>query len=376
MQWDIFLKRMRNLIMNIINHFSNMAYKGKIYSKEINISNAAFYSLKIAIKSYFNTYHSMMNILENIDNRNSLENIELSNNYIEDYIETIIHFQHFFELLIKSELEVKHPLLILKIIDKPLLLYKLIQKEQISDDDYVKIYSIEFTEALKTFCDLYKAGILTEEISEIIYDSREILTALNTFRNRALHRGVFILKYYALDEFVCKYVLPIVKKIVILQDYLCYLNEWMFEKNDLGVDIISEMVKEFEKDEIDYTKIAFFKEIGRASYGVNVHKRFLPSEIEKIKANKAIEEKYNMVSGNQCCPVCGNDSLLNYYEVDVTYDELGDELDTSGGFQIIQVPYTCEKYIKCVHCNFEVNRFIQDPATYGYDDYYFWNEEV
>lgn len=359
--------------MNLIKYYSEDDKSEKLKERQESFGNTAFYSLKIALKSYFNTYHCMLENLIYEDNV-SIKKVKLNYAYYESYMETIVHFQHFFELITKNILEKENPLLALRYIKKPVTLHKLLNKEEISESEYNESYSIEFNDAVETIYELVKSDRLSKTSCKIISENKDTLSALNNFRNRIWHRGKFVLKYHSLDEFICKYVLPIVIEISNLDEYKCFKHEWKYRpKNELGVDILEKLIKEFETGSVDYTKIALFKEMGRVSYDVE-SKLLKPSIDEKIKMLKKFEEKHDMIFNVHTCPVCGKRSLLNYYCYEEWIDELGDEMGP-GGFQIINGYDEVEKYVRCVLCGFEVNKFIKDPCEYGLGDWMFWNTE-
>lgn len=245
-------------------------------------------------------------------------------------METIVHLQHFFELITKDILEKENPLLALRDIKKPVTLHKLLNKEEISESEYNESYSIEFNDVLETIYQLVKNEILSKKSCKIISENKDILSVLNNFRNRIWHRGKFVLKYHSLDEFICKYILPIVTEISNLDEYKCFKHEWEYrQENKLGVNIIEKLINEFESPTVDYTKIALFKEIGRVSYYVE-SKLSQPSIDEKFKILKKFEQKHDMIFNVHICPVCGNESLLNYYSYEEWIDELGDEMGPGG----------------------------------------------
>lgn len=360
--------------MSLIKYYSSDDRSEKFKAERDNFENTAFYSLRIALKSYFNTYHCMLEKLTYRDNTD-IDKVKLDYAYYETYMETIVHFQHFFELITKDILEKENPLLALRYIKKPLTLHKLLNKEEITESEYNEAYSIEFSEALDTIFELVSNNRVSKESFKIISENKDILHALNNFRNRIWHRGKFILKYHSLDEFICKYILPIVNEISNLDEYRCFRHEWVYkEENKLGVNILEKLIEEFKIKSVDYTKIALFKEMGRVLY--NTELKLSHSSIdERLNILKKFEEKHDMIFNVHTCPVCGNESLLNYYDYEEWIDELGDEMGP-GGVQLISGYDEVEKYVRCVLCEFEVNKFIKDPCEYGLGDWIFWDNEV
>jgi len=92
------------------------------------------------------------------------------------------------------------------------------------------------------------------------------LRSVNTLRNRIAHRGIFILRYQALDFLFGKYVFPFLKKILFIEG-----NEKRYSHlqihNQLGnIDIIDNIISHFEIESYSITKISLLKELGRACF--------------------------------------------------------------------------------------------------------------
>ncbi|WP_375089156.1 hypothetical protein ACDZ29_25565 [Peribacillus sp. RS7] len=354
--------------MSLIPYYSS-SDKSEIYTGgKTQFKNTAFYSLRIAFKSYFNSYHSMMSKLDYYVD--TIEDISLTDSYYESYIETIVHFQHFFELIIKDILEKENPLLAVRAVDKPVLLHKLISKEDISDEEYNSLNSLEFSGALKTLCDLVNSGRIKNPAYQVFSHNKGVLDALNNFRNRIWHRGRFILKYHALDEFICKHVIPLVLDIVEINDYKQFKPLWSYKsENILKINILLDLINEHKKKVPDHSKVALLKEIGRVQYNQNL--LFNKKGEEEIKIFSELEEKNNFISEALQCPVCGSMSLLNYHDAEVSIEEMGDEMTPH--FSAYQVVEIVESQVHCIICKFEVNRFVKNPSEYGYGDLRFWN---
>lgn len=252
--------------MNINEYFSKEHNSFKVDDTNSELKNVSMYSLKIALNSYFKTYLSMMDSFE-FDNRFDERYIKYEKEYIEVYIETIVHFQHFFELIIKDILEKENILLSVRVTNEPVILHKLINNEPINQKEYEKIYSIEFSDALKSICKLLDAGRINKNKYSFIKDHKSTLEYINTLRNRIWHKGKFILTYRALDELVCRYILPIVKEVVSLEEYGNHEVVWSpKELVGININIIDEMILEMNKKSYDLSKLSFLKEAGRACY--------------------------------------------------------------------------------------------------------------
>ena len=182
------------------------------------------------------------------------------------------------------------------------------------------------------------------------------------------HRGMFLLRYDALDEFVGKYILPLVKEIIDIPEYEKYRDIVMFKnKNEMDIDIFAELLEANKSDDINSGKIAFLKEIGRASY-------ILKGKDENTYDYSSIineQGEAGMVLEIQKCPVCGMESLLLRCDFETDLEELcGD----AGGYQCKEVVYRFESDIKCVNCSFQLNKFVGNLKDYGLHFNDFWKD--
>lgn len=337
----------------------------KIEDKKENIYDASFYSLKIALKAYYATYHSVKDSLDNIDctekisidarvikavNNTNEELEEDCSEYIENYMNIAIHLQHFFELEIKKLLENTQKMLSLNIKNDPILLYKILANgTELNETDYSKCKTVEFMEALTRLKKLNKEGIITDELANLFCDNECELRLINNMRNMALHKGIKIIKYCALDELMTQNILPIIRDILAIKRYEYYKE--MFNSID-GINVIEQLIQAGKRNPIDYGEIALFKEFGRTSglKRLTDHKYHDKQEL----IYDEIEKYYKIFSGTPIenakvkCPCCKNNSLINIFDVVDSYYE--DEMPT------LVHGYT---RIKCVACNFSINRFIK-----------------
>ena len=252
-----------------------------------NNLDLAFLSLRIALKSYFSTYHSIRNRFH-FDNVGIEETFKREINYCESCAETIIHFQHFFELVIKDILRQDHMLLASRVYSHPDILHKILHNQNISTEEEQKVFSVEFSDALKTLCKL----IQTQQIQcfqdvQFIKENRSTLEELNTLRNRVWHRGAFFLHYKKLDEFVGKYVLPIVFEITNLPQYNDIGSWWKHKHADCGIDPVGSIRLEYLENPTPCVgKIALLKEIGRAAYNNPLHDKKIHTEKRDERISK------------------------------------------------------------------------------------------
>lgn len=361
-------KKINGLTTEFCTDKKSMFYKGG----EDGLKHIGFLSLKVALENYFSTYSAIRDsLIENCSygiRINELESIEYTNEYCKVCSETIIHFQHFFELIIKDILENDNPLLAVNANKNNIIFHKLIKGELINDNEWDKLYSIEFNEALERFYDLLEnERIKDKEKYSFFKDKKGILKALNVFRNRTWHKGMFLLRYGALDEFVGKYILPLVKDIVNISDYSTYKDAFMFKDNYIHVNIIDELIKENRMTDVDSGKIAFLKEMGRASY-------ILTNRTENFYDYSSIineQGECGFILGIQTCPVCGKETLLLRCEWDSDTEELcGD----TGNYSSYSGYSRYENDVTCMNCSFSLNKYVQNLNAYGFSFNDFWRD--
>ncbi|WP_347722776.1 hypothetical protein [Lysinibacillus capsici] len=335
-----------------------------------NFESIALISLKQALKSYFSTYKYMAN------NGRSLFEDELdarshSPGYIEHYSETIIHFQHFFELICKDILRKENELLVLNIDNKHEIFYNLIKGEEVPNDELEKINTIEFNRTFERLCNLISNDKLDPKYSFFKDSNKKIaLEQLNIMRNRIWHRGSFVMKYKSLDLFVGKYILPIVKEIINLPEYCSLSRLWEYRGLEAKINPLDEIISVCNEQAPALDHIAFLKELGRAAYNnpYNHDFGFFKKEIADRAIKIARAEIPDQIYGDDyiiSCPVCGTKSLVKYEESDGDMDESGQYTSY----------WTWINNIKCYCCSFELRSSgMRNPSEYGYSLPDFWYE--
>ncbi|PFZ70594.1 hypothetical protein COL82_29870 [Bacillus toyonensis] len=322
---------------------------------ERNLSNFAFVSLRTALKAYFSTYRSInTDFIMFINAKSSLELQEqfeyiYSTEYISQYAEAIVHFQHFIELVCKEILRN--------------------ERENVSSTDSEDINRINFSRILDRLCDLFKQGKSDSKYSFIAKKTNECtLRELNKLRNSIWHQGTFILHYKELDIFIGKYLLPIIIQITNLPDHKKIINSWKYKPLHTEIDPINEIANECSEENFDFGKIAFLKELGRAAYEnpLPSHRSF-SVKITKRAQKLAKSEVGNPFLHDHCiskCPVCGVDSL-------VTYEDSWEDVNEDGICNSIS---TYSWRIKCYNCSFELySGGLKNPKEYNYNlpDYWY-----
>lgn len=340
--------------------------------------NLALISLRLALKAYFATYKSFSYRIRFLDAKSAYSEKEIILNhhsaYCEAYTECIVHFQHFAELSCKSFLRNDHQLLADSVIRAPELLHKLVHKKKLTVDEEQKLFSAEFGESLARLRDLVKSGQLkgSKKLGFILahYDA---LVQLNSLRNRVWHRGLYVLKYTALDEFVGRYLLPYVVDTLNHPLFKGEEINWKYKSLACGLDPIEEIIKHFASETYDVGKVALFKELGRSAYENKLPlvtkmkkrskeaKRLIfytmfgserKARAERIAKSEAAQD-YNYVTE---CPTCGAKSLIVHEETDYDYDEQTDE------------PVNYRRYTHQVHCEgctFTLEDAVKNASAYG-----------
>ena len=344
-------------------NFTDFVEDGFVINQQrSDINDLAVLSLRISIKSYFSTYNVMKYTFSGL--RNEIEPNYFSE-YYECYCDAIVHFQHFVELAIKQVLRNEHELLALNANDKPVLLYKLLKQEPLTDNDYEKLHSIEFSESLKRLQALIKEGKIADSNLRVYITYADVLSRLNNLRNRIWHRGAFIVRYKALDQLFIRYLLPLAIDIISHPNYSNVQKFWMYPSLKCGIDPIKELIIEGESNGYNICKVALLKELGRASYSnpiiqVPGFEDLADSDKKKFEG-RAKSEKLNGDVDDVCkCPVCGCDTLVVYKEVEEQF--LGVP-DTQEEICTGMIEYTWQAVCTC--CSFEITNDLGNPSDYG-----------
>jgi hypothetical protein len=310
----------------------------------------AFVSLKVALKSYFSTYQTFKGHLY-IFNDSEITTEEIDyyhrNSYCEAYAETIVHFQHFSELVCKKILKDKKGALSLyarykdgynngklKLLGKwnksisQRIEKKLKQGNELTLEEHEKLMAINAHDVIQEL-DKYASNLGFD-----FSNHKGTCEELNYLRNSILHKGIFILHYPKLDIFIGRKVLPFVKAVLELPDFSNKENIWQYNQLHYDICPIEEIIKESTSSLPDIGKLALLKELGRASYKSplsRLHRTenttqnlFFPSgfldtliksfdirEVERAERIAKLEALQNY-SQVEICPVCGIESLIIY----------------------------------------------------------------
>lgn len=335
--------------------------------KNSSITEASITSLKIAITSYFETYKAcslLINLSQLGDPSNRAEDeVAYYSSYHQKYLQTIFHFHHFFELLTKDVLRTIDPLYAVKVDTKDLKVLNAIRNGNIVEDT---LHSVEFETAVQRVISLRgekDAPPLTDVYTKNV--KQHTLDILNKLRNRAWHRGLFILRYSELDQFIVQNVLPLVNKVLSNSHY----NDtaiWGYRKSTkLDFDPIKRLIDEGQKQNIDYRRIAFYKAVGLASYKYSPYGKRIEF---KRKAHSEEEADGLVKSGVEGaeevreCFVCGKQSLVLFRNDDVDYDEYNNVL--SAWWNIFKA--------ECLECNLLLYNDVGNPREFGIEHEDIW----
>ena len=337
------------------------------------LKNLAMLSLKIALQAYFSTYRSMGHFLHLFGSKKKQHTqATIDHNHTYEYCqycaETIIHFQHFAELVCKDFLRAEHPLLAIDASRRPVILHKLLKKKAVSERDLEGVHTVEFSETLNRLCALIKDRKLGAGRLDFIVSARPFLSKLNVLRNREWHRGAFILRYPALDKLVAEHMLPFVVQVTSLKEYASLSYFWKYKKLSRGMDPIQEIIATCKRGRLNIGKVALLKELGRAAYDNPLHNNPITEYFDKKhkKRAKHLADLEMQAGGADVkeCPVCGVESLVVFDDVEY------DDPDEESGRWNRAVRYTYE--VKCMCCTFEIDNHLKNPKKYGLalDDYW------
>lgn len=350
-----------NEIVKIVNRVVKINEINKNnYRNGIIPNDLILFSLGAAMKSFFSLHTSYIN--RNIYQRDYFKEVydyEISFVYIDLYHRGIIHFQHFFELIIKEIIRNK---------DENLILVK-------------NRKTIGFDRAFEVLEEQNKKGNITGDNITILINAKKELAELNNLRNKILHRGQSVLRFHEYITFIIKYILPIIQPALNALNLVDKEKYWKY-KNVLIKDPIDELILSMKSKKYDYytfIHILLLMKIGDAAYKNplpikpeesnykdNFYKVALKRYESKLEQYESIageiyKYKYEMSDGNKNiwlkkCLVCGLNTLIIKIETDFDYNEKREQ-----SLIITEVLAHCE----C--CSFEIDNAILEPVNFGYN---------
>lgn len=349
-----------------------------------DVNNLALISLRSSLKAYFETYKSLhaplKNVVADTDDDSTIKN-NFSITYVEKCCQSITNFHHFIELVLKDILTAKHPLLAIDVSKQHSTLHDLIFNIEVDQAEIEKTKLLEFSEALQRVVELINSNKLDQTKYQFIADSKVWLTKLNTLRNRIAHRGVFVIKYKALDFLFGKFALPLLLKIISLPEYSSS-HLWKYKRLSIELDPIEEIINSFNSTSPrlydTYERVALLKQLSVAAYNNPlIEKEVTPSgtwittfleefdkeEINRSKALSDYVEQNENVHKIDTCPVCGTKTLVHYNDYVDVEDEKGNTLEY---FEIVY-------RVQCFCCSFELKNEISQIDSMGLPICNFWN---
>jgi hypothetical protein len=347
--------------------------EGFNFDKRGNVSvDLALISLKIALESYFATYQSFrhrLHIFKKATGTHEELDFNHSNEYCERSADCIVHFQHFAELVCKTILRNDHPLLADVAAGRPEIVHKLLHGEELTTDEEAGVQSVEFSLALERLAALVDAKKLKDHADAAFFvKHKDTLYQLNKLRNRVWHRGLFILRYTALDSFVGGYILPFVQDVLKHPTYSSNGYLGTPSQPACGIDPITAIIEHFASENYDIGKVAFLKELGRAAYhnplsisgkrDAKIDKIFsmfhAPDRARAEKIAKALVSHGDQVED---CPVCNVKSLVIYEDTDSYPSEENEDVD---------IVYSYTHTATCMNCTFDVHGSdMENASAYG-----------
>lgn len=369
----------------------------EIKNNQFNLDNdnndVILNSLNIGLKSYFSSYKS---IKENFDKRTY--NCSHNQDYYENFSETILHFHHFFELILKELLRDEEELLPLLIPGGSEVVTNLIQQMPLSaekrnefiqqtpsfDNDLKKLKTLKtlsFSQSLNRACDVIelkpevKFKFLKKHKSEFEY--------LNDLRNKIWHQGKVMLKYEAFDFLIGKYILPLIIECLKVSEYRGKYSSrkiWRLNRNSLEINPLEEILEEFQKKSPEIDKIAVLKELGRASYYSHYGKGFgtyidSKNQMANQLAQAEIKNSFTFTNEILKCPCCAAMSLVTYTNKEITDIHEFEYEDEQGNTQFFvqEDSFQYINIVKCANCSFQLNnRGIKNLKEYEFDVEDYW----
>jgi hypothetical protein len=356
-------------------------------------SSLALLSLRLSLKAYFSTYRSMkygLHVFSPDYEKFGLDDAAIDQTHSSPYVancsEAIVHFHHFVELVCKGLLREEHILLAdFTSSHHHLILHKILNDEHLSDEDNQRLKSIQFKEALERLIILIKdKKIETDGQWDFIVKGKNWLEHLGSLRNRLVHRGMFVLRYPALDKLFGEFALPFIKNVILTDRYAGMEKFWQYGRLKCEIDPIDEIIREF-KNGNDYNlgKVAFMKELARAAYeqpqwidykakdiGSKNYFPFVIDDDRRHRAERIANSEVANVSEVRECPVCGISSLVIYDDIEVEGEYYYD------GTFVNEKAWRYTWQALCMCCTFEVNHHLENPKDYGIpiDDFWYGEE--
>lgn len=345
-----------------VKKYSDVGFEIKVFPDKYfsckNITPSALTSLTLGLKGFFNTYNTLHNFNYSLKNFTEAQEKKLCefSEYHENYLQTIIHFHHFIELLMKDALRSHSVNLANKLqkgTTKEAELLQYLQEGKDIDAIMFTDMTVEYKTSLKRIYALPGSSF-----KDIIIEHKDAIEEINVLRNRLLHRGAYFLTYRQLDKFIVRMILPLVQDLLFkceeLWDGEELVEYWKYDSDHTEIDPIEEIIKISKDKKIDYKAIAFYKAVGLALY-----QKPVGNFLERFHEDDLVKQIYGLQNKSaKSCFICSYDTLLLYPEID--YSSLN---KLKEGEQ----PFRTGKAI-CTKCGFKLYNDVSEPADYGINE--------
>lgn len=362
------------------------AHDIRVDNHEAYNSNPPYYfeSLRLAFKSYFNTFQTFNTSYEEYAAGSGLqtEDRQLSPLNFLDFsntIQTVLNFQRFFEHYLKNQLYCLHPELVMRIKGKLDLSY-LLNKPR-PEAPKGRIQTIQFKDTLSRFYLALQYPVTCKILNELngqnfsqIFkndDRKEGLELLGEYRNRLLHNGSKLPSLWMLDYFISQVIAPFIRDILAM-DKSANTNYPYYLRTPSEIDILTQICKiSFHPDDLlqsekksqafrSLMELGHLKELGRASLNMTIFAREygqagyeynykdIKGRGQRIALAESKHEHFEMIKD---CPCCENRSLVLY------------SLETPDIFDI-EVTNTI-KWVKCYTCEYHLRINTGEPKSFG-----------
>jgi hypothetical protein len=345
-----------------VKRYSNVGYTIKVFPDDYysceNITPSALTSLTLALKGFFNTYNTLHSFNYNLNNFTEAKEKQLCefSDYHENYMQTIIHFHHFIELLLKDALRFYNENLANKLhgstVKETELLKYLHEGKDIDAIKFTKRTVAYNTSVNRIF------ALPRSSFKDVIVKHRDAIKEINMLRNKLLHQGSYFLPYRKLDEFIVRMILPLVQDLLFkcedLWDGKELVEYWRYDNDYTDIDPIEEIINISEEKIMDHKAIAFYKAVGLALY-----QKPVGNLLRRIYEEDLIRQIYDIQNkSKKTCFVCRYDTLFLYPDINYSSPHKinkGEHYFKSG------------KAI-CTTCGFRLYNDVSEPVDYGINE--------
>ncbi|PJZ79533.1 hypothetical protein [Leptospira meyeri] len=270
------------------------------------------FSFRNAIVSYFTSFLDDELDGNYIDSSSNHINI----NYLNSYIETIIHFHHFFEISLKSILENINVIYIydIKEFDEVNFLHSIISNSIDKDTLLKKSKKFKTISLEKTLERLNKLKKLNSDLAKLLNElniENNTIKQLNHLRNEISHRGIHYLEINDFDDLIGSKILPSAYKLISHSFPESTKEIWKHGNLRIKFEPIEAIIDHYKKNpKPNYHTLKIIKSLGKSAYSFPYFENNYGNKKKEFENSK----DFDFSSETKECPVCGNLSL-NFYEI-------------------------------------------------------------